>query len=104
MEQIVGFIESKIDTNPPMRLSPRRESPGTDMGRHLKSHVVLHTNRSLCYLQRLAGCTLLVFANKQDLPGALTAQEIREVSQFIVSPLSMLGSTSGLLCPHCFVD
>ena len=34
---IVGFIERKIDTNPRIRLSPRRESPGTDMGRHLKS-------------------------------------------------------------------
>ena len=34
---IIGFIEHKIDTNPLMRLSPRRESPGTGMGRHLKS-------------------------------------------------------------------
>ena len=34
---IVGFIERKIDTNPVMRLSPRRESPGTGMGQHLKS-------------------------------------------------------------------
>ncbi|KAH3851305.1 ADP-ribosylation factor-like protein 2 [Dreissena polymorpha] len=28
--------------------------------------------------ERLAGATLLVFANKQDLPGALSAQEIRK--------------------------
>ena len=34
---IVGFIERKIDTNPLMCLSSRKESPGTDMGRHLKS-------------------------------------------------------------------
>ena len=34
---IVGFIERKIDTNPLMHSSPRRESPGTDMGSHLKS-------------------------------------------------------------------
>ena len=34
---IIGFIERKVDTNPLMRLSPRRESPGTDMGRHVKS-------------------------------------------------------------------
>ena len=33
---IVEFIEHKIDTNPLMGLSPRRESPGTDMGRYLK--------------------------------------------------------------------
>ena len=32
------------------------------------------------YLQRLAGATLLVFANKQDLPGAMSADEIRVVS------------------------
>ena len=34
---IVGFIERKIDTNSLMRLSPRRECPGTGMGRHLRS-------------------------------------------------------------------
>ena len=34
---IVGFIEHKLDTNPLMHLSPRRESPGTGMGGHLKS-------------------------------------------------------------------
>ena len=37
---IVAFIEHKIDTNPLMRLSPRRESPGTDMGRHLKRYYI----------------------------------------------------------------
>jgi ADP-ribosylation factor-like protein 2 len=30
--------------------------------------------------QRLAGATLLVFSNKQDLPGALLAEEIKDVS------------------------
>ncbi|KAK7863287.1 hypothetical protein R5R35_005331 [Gryllus longicercus] len=34
---------------------------------------------SLLGEERLAGATLLVFANKQDLPGALTAEEIRDV-------------------------
>ena len=34
---IVGFIECKIDTNPLMCLSPRRESLRTGMGQHLKS-------------------------------------------------------------------
>lgn len=29
--------------------------------------------------QRLGGATLLVFANKQDVPGALTAEEIKQV-------------------------
>ena len=39
-------------------------------------------------MQRLAGATLLVFANKQDLPGALSAEEIRDVSPVVpfVSP------------------
>jgi len=30
------------------------------------------------YQQRLAGATLLVFANKQDLPGAMSSEEIKE--------------------------
>ena len=30
--------------------------------------------------QRLAGATLLVFANKQDLPGALSPEDIKNVS------------------------
>ncbi|XP_039281602.1 ADP-ribosylation factor-like protein 2 [Nilaparvata lugens] len=33
----------------------------------------------LLHEEKLAGATLLVFANKQDLPGALTAEEIRDV-------------------------
>lgn len=33
---------------------------------------------SLLVEERLAGATLLVFANKQDLPGALSAEEIRQ--------------------------
>lgn len=32
--------------------------------------------------ERLAGATLLVLANKQDLPGALSAPEIKDVSFF----------------------
>ncbi|XP_048586468.1 ADP-ribosylation factor-like protein 2 isoform X2 [Nematostella vectensis] len=31
--------------------------------------------------ERLAGATLLVFANKQDLPGALSAEQIKQVMQ-----------------------
>lgn len=35
--------------------------------------------------ERLAGATLLVLANKQDLPGALSAQEIKDVSRAWIS-------------------
>ena len=38
------------------------------------------TKSFFVFTQRLAGATLLVFANKQDLPGALSAEEIRDVS------------------------
>ncbi|XP_065184350.1 ADP-ribosylation factor-like protein 2 [Sycon ciliatum] len=31
--------------------------------------------------ERLAGASLLVFANKQDLPGALSARELKEILQ-----------------------
>lgn len=37
--------------------------------------------RALLCEERLAGATLLVLANKADLPGALSLQEIREVRQ-----------------------
>ena len=40
----------------------------------------------MLWLQRLAGATLLVFANKQDLPGALSAKDIREVSDKPATP------------------
>ena len=33
---IVGFIEHKSDTNPPMHLNQRRESPGTEHGSTFK--------------------------------------------------------------------
>lgn len=36
--------------------------------------------RVLLQEERLAGATLLVLANKQDLPGSLSAQEIKDVS------------------------
>lgn len=35
--------------------------------------------RALLHEERLAGATLLVLANKADLPGALSLKEIREV-------------------------
>ena len=45
----VGFIERKTDTNPLMHLSPRRESPGTDMGQHLKSAHQGKTKVGVCH-------------------------------------------------------
>ncbi|XP_015766216.1 PREDICTED: ADP-ribosylation factor-like protein 2 [Acropora digitifera] len=36
--------------------------------------------KGLLLEERLAGATLLVFANKQDLPGSLSGEEIRDVS------------------------
>lgn len=37
--------------------------------------------KKLKHFQRLLGATLLVLANKQDLPGSLTSEEIKEVRQ-----------------------
>lgn len=42
----------------------------------------------VCDIQRLAGATLLVFANKQDVPGAMTSEEIKEVLLFIFFMIS----------------
>lgn len=36
--------------------------------------------------ERLAGATLLLLANKQDVPGALTAQEIAQILQLVEQP------------------
>lgn len=38
--------------------------------------------RVLLQEERLAGATLLVLANKQDLPGALSANDIKDVNYF----------------------
>lgn len=49
--------------------------------------------------QRLAGATLLVFANKQDLPGALSKaaiQEVRTAEHFPCSYRSCYFTTSGV--------
>ena len=45
--------------------------------------IVLSTIVYFCSssLKRLAGATLLVFANKQDLPGSLKAEGIRDALQ-----------------------
>ena len=48
------------------------------------------TKSFFVFTQRLAGATLLVFANKQDLPGALSAEEIRDVSISNLSKLLLL--------------
>lgn len=40
-----------------------------------------HELHQLLQEERLAGATLLVFANKQDIAGALTEQEIRQALQ-----------------------
>ncbi|XP_033062898.1 ADP-ribosylation factor-like protein 2 isoform X3 [Trachypithecus francoisi] len=50
--------------------------------------------QSLLVEERLAGATLLIFANKQDLPGALSSNAIREASssQHKQSAFSMLCS------------
>lgn len=49
--------------------------------------------RILLEEERLAGATLLVLANKQDVPGALSSMEIKEVSRV----LSCVGSESRLI-------
>lgn len=46
------------------------------MKEQMSNMVVINVISSI---QRLAGATLLVFANKQDLPGALSKEAIREV-------------------------
>ena len=35
--------------------------------------------KNICMFEKLAGATLLIFANKQDLQGALSWEELAEV-------------------------
>lgn len=49
--------------------------------------------------ERLAGATLLVLANKQDLPGALSAQEIKDVSRLFSFYLYVYSDQFGHLIP-----
>ena len=45
----------------------------------------IHSNNSFFSFQRLAGATLVIFANKQDLPSAATSAQIAEVGIFFTS-------------------
>lgn len=74
--------------------------------------IVIKTSRGNCVLssmQRLAGATLLVFANKQDLPGALSKEAIREVRlsinlhYMVIADLSSCQITVGFVIgtPQC---
>eukprot|EP00052_Salpingoeca_macrocollata_P015075 m.119498 g.119498 ORF g.119498 m.119498 type:complete len:185 (-) comp19544_c0_seq1:60-614(-) len=50
-----------------------------DSADRLRMQDCRHELAQLLQEERLAGAPLLVFANKQDLPGALTSQQIAEV-------------------------
>lgn len=47
----------------------------------LREHFLI---KNILMFKQLAGATLLVFANKQDLPGALTPEEIKEVKNLLL--------------------
>lgn len=49
-----------------------------DSADHLRLDDCRRELASLLQEERLAGATLLVFANKQDLPGAYSDQELRQ--------------------------
>jgi hypothetical protein len=51
----------------------------------------LVTSRADCLLQRLAGASLLVFANKQDIQGSMSDKEIEQASQVSNLAKSSLG-------------
>lgn len=55
-----------------------------DSADHLRLDDCRRELASLLQEERLAGATLLVFANKQDLPGAYSDQELRQVSNKIL--------------------
>ena len=52
--------------------------------------------------QRLAGASLLVFANKQDIEGALSDEQIREASPARAPRASL--HTTALTCSACWAQ
>lgn len=59
-----------------------------------------YVSTSTFFTQRLTGATLLVFANKQDLPGALKADEIKEAQKYGI-PMHHLNELQNLCQPQC---
>lgn len=52
-----------------------------DTGDHHRMELVRHELQQLLQQERLAGATLLVLANKQDVPNAMTAVEVTSALQ-----------------------
>ena len=52
-----------------------------DTGDHHRMELVRHELQQLLQQERLAGATLLVLANKQDVPNAMTAAEVTSALQ-----------------------
>jgi len=66
-------------------------------------YILLNVFVVLLFNQRLAGATLLVFANKQDLPGALSVEEIRDVSHFLVTIIIVgIQCVQKFMCQYSF--
>lgn len=69
-----------VDSSDRMRMEDCRD----ELKELLHEEVSLFPSRepsSYRCIKRLAGATLLVFANKQDLGGSMTLEEIRDVSK-----------------------
>ena len=62
-----------VDSSDPLRMEDCRAELWTLLGEEVRDFGLL------TLFQRLAGASLLIFANKQDIPGALSPEQINEV-------------------------
>ena len=62
-----------VDSSDPLRMEDCRAELWTLLGEEVRDSGLL------TLFQRLAGASLLIFANKQDIPGALSPEQINQV-------------------------
>lgn len=62
-----------VDSSDPLRMEDCRAELWTLLGEEVRDSSLL------TLFQRLAGASLLIFANKQDIPGALSPEQINQV-------------------------
>lgn len=98
-----SFVTSRRGTY----FTDRQTNTFIERGNHIHS-VLKFTLCSAAAFQRLLGASLLIFANKQDLPGALDEDSLRQVCFDLISTLIFFlqthasCTTFGITCIHIY--
>lgn len=77
-----------VDSSDRLRMQDCKHELHSLLTEDVRKVIYFMSNFKNCVLfQRLAGASLLVFANKEDLPGSMTDAEIRDVWLSFLLPL-----------------